>query len=87
MDLFVLPHFPGLLSTSWPFLFVTESTLTLLAARQANKSGDEELRRRITLFGKPADQEDGRLGSPEKHLMGLDACFFYRTERGEGLRK
>ena len=29
---------------------VTESTLALLAARQANKSGDEVLRQRIRLY-------------------------------------
>ena len=39
---------------------VTESKLTLLAAQQANKSGDEVLRQGIaTLFGKPVDHEDG----------------------------
>ena len=43
---------------------VTESKLLLLATWQANKPGDEVLGKGIvTLFGKPADQEDGRLTS------------------------
>lgn len=39
---------------------VTESQLVLLAAQQANPSGDEVLRQgRATLFGKPVGREDG----------------------------
>ena len=39
---------------------VTESQLALLAAQQANKSGDEVLRQgRVTLFGKSVGREDG----------------------------
>ena len=62
---------------------VTEPKLALLAARQANKSGDEVLRQGVTaLFGRAADREDGRLGSPKKpSYRALDASFFYRTER------
>ena len=41
---------------------VTESKLTLLATRQANKLGDKLLRQGVTtLFRKPADQENGGL--------------------------
>ena len=64
-------------------VFVTESRLTLLATRQANESGDEVLRQGImTLFGKLADWEDGRVVSPKKaSYWSLDTSFFYRTER------
>ena len=40
----------------------------------------------MSLFRKPADQEDGRLMSQNNHLWGLEARFFYRTER-EGREK
>ena len=37
----------------------------------------------MTLLGKPADQEDGRLLSQNNHLTGtLSARFFSRTEMG-----
>ena len=64
-------------------VYVTESKLTLLAARQANKSGDQVLRQGIaTLFRKLADGEDGGLVYPKKPTYrGLDASFFSRTER------
>ena len=43
---------------------VTESKLELLTTQQANKSRDELLGQVIsTLFGKPADREDGGLVS------------------------
>ena len=38
----------------------------------------------MTLFGKPAYQEDGRLMSQNNHLMGLDASLLYKTEMGGG---
>ena len=45
-------------------LLVTKSMLRLLAAYQVNKSREElSGQERVTLFGKPADQEDGRLVS------------------------
>ena len=56
---------------------VTESKLVLLAARRANKLRDELLGQGIeTLFGKPADREDGGLMSqrtvlPEQEFMLL----------------
>ena len=37
----------------------------------------------MTLFGKPADQEDDKLVSENNH-WNLDARFFYRSEVGEG---
>ena len=43
---------------------VTKSKLALLAAQQANKSGDEVLRQGVaTLFGKLGAREDGRMMS------------------------
>ena len=55
-------------------LFVTESKLILLAIPQANKSRDELFGQGIvTLFGKPADQEDGGLVSQRTILPEL-AC-------------
>lgn len=57
-------------------LTITESRLTLLLDNKV-------LRQKImTSFGKPADQEDGRLMSQNSLLLGLDGRFFYRTERG-----
>ena len=39
--------------------------------------------RNMTVLGKPADQEDGRLLSQNNHLTGtLSARFFSRTEMG-----
>ena len=64
---------------------VTESKLTLLAIRQANKLGDKVLRQGITtLLRKPADQENGGLAFPKKHpsYQSLDTNLFYRTVRG-----
>ena len=45
--------------------------------------GDKILRHRVKiLFRKPADGENGRLLSPEQpSYQGLDAGFFYKTER------
>jgi len=37
----------------------------------------------MTLFRKPADQEDGRLVS-ENNYRNLDARFFHRSETGKG---
>ena len=48
-------------------MIVPEPKLILLAAHQVNKSRDEWLGQGIvTLFGKPADREDGGLGSSGK---------------------
>ena len=55
---------------------VTESKLSLLAALQANKSGDKVLRQGImTLFRKLADREDGGLESPKTILLGSGCQF------------
>ena len=35
----------------------------------------------MTFFVKPTDQEDGRLILKVNIVLGLDARFFYRTER------
>ena len=35
----------------------------------------------MTLFGKPAGQEDGRLMSQNNHLTSLDANFLREKER------
>ena len=40
-----------------------------------------------TLFRKLADLEDGRLMSKHLSYQGLDFRFFYRTQRGEKVRK
>ena len=40
----------------------------------------------MTLYGKPADREDGSLAPQNDHLMmggGLEARLFYRAEMGE----
>ena len=36
----------------------------------------------MTLFGEPADQEDGGLVSQEPSCLGVDVGFFYSTKRG-----
>ena len=63
---------------------VTKSKLTLLAAQQANKSERQGVEaRNMTLFEKPADQEDGRLMSQSNHLVGLwMPGSFTEPERG-----
>ena len=51
---------------------ITESKLALLAAWEANQSerrGGEA--RNTTVFGEPADQEEGRLTSQNNHLTGV----------------
>ena len=40
----------------------------------------------MTLFGKPADQEDGGLVSQWTILPGFDVGFFYRVEEGEEVK-
>lgn len=57
----------------------------LLTAWQANKSGDEFWGQAImTLFRKPADQEDGWLMSQRTILPESESDFFY-TKRGVGM--
>ena len=52
---------------------VTKSKLVLLATRQTNKSRGEVLGQGIvTLFGKPADQEDGGLVSQRTIFRELE---------------
>ena len=64
---------------------VTESRLALLTARQANIWRDKVLRQGIaTLFGKPADREDGGLGSPKSHLIGVWMPVSFIEQRGGG---
>ena len=41
----------------------------------------------MTLFGKPADREDGRLKSQNNHLWVLDASFFYRSREGNKVKR
>ena len=55
--------------------------------RPMNRRQGVEARNR-TLFGKPADWEDGRLKSYKKKpsSQSLHARFFYRTEMGQGER-
>ena len=49
---------------------VTSSKLTLLAAREANKSKGRGVEgRNMTLCRKPADPEDGRLTSQNNYLL------------------
>ena len=49
---------------------VTESKLTLLATWEASESKGQSVEaRNMTLFRKPADQEDGRLMSQNNHLV------------------
>ena len=71
-------------------VLVIESKLSLLATQQANKFKRRGVEaRNMTLLGKLADGEDGRLMSQNKpSYWSLDASFFYRTKmgRGEGLR-
>ena len=65
---------PGVLSS--PAL-VCSSHVGQLTERRGVKA------RNMTLLGKPAEQEDGRLLSQNNHLTGtLSARFFYRTEMG-----
>lgn len=55
---------------------VTESKLVLLTARQANKLTDELLGKGIvTLFIKPADWEDGGLGSQRTMFPKLNSSL------------
>ena len=59
--------------------------VTLLAAQQASKSGDEVLRQGIaTLFRKPADREDGGLGSPQNRLISVWMAVSFIEQRGGG---
>lgn len=52
------------------FYGVTESKLKLLATQQTSKSRDELLGQGlVTLFGKPADREDGGLLSQEPSCL------------------
>ena len=61
----------------------TEFSLLLLAAWWANKWRDKLLRQRIvTLFGKPANQEDSELVSQGTILPKLDLGFFYPKREG-----
>ena len=69
---------------------LTESKLTLLATRQANvpinrRRGVET--RNMTLSGKPADPEDGRLMSQNNHLLGFGCQFLLQHREGEEMRK
>ena len=42
----------------------------------------------MTLFGKPADREDGRLMSQSNHIVeGLEARFFYRPRESSNERQ
>ena len=38
----------------------------------------------MTLFGKPADQEDGRLVSPKNHLIGVWMLVSFIEQSGGG---
>ena len=40
--------------------------------------------RNTTLFGKPTDQEDGRLGSPINHLLMVCMPVSFIAQRGGG---
>lgn len=58
--------------------------LTLLIAWQANKSTDDVLRQGIwTLSGKPANWEDSRLISQNKHLIGVWMPVSFKEEGEE----
>ena len=64
----------------WILDDVTKSKLVLLVEQQASKSGDKVLRQVVmTLFGKLADQEDGRLMSQNNLkkaiLLGSEGQF------------
>ena len=64
----------------WILDDVTKSKLALLVEQQASKSGDKVLRQVVmTLFGKLADQEDGRLMSQNNLkkaiLLGSEGQF------------
>ena len=62
---------------------VLESKFVLLAAQQANKLGDELLVQGIaTLFGKPADWEDGELAS-KNHLAWFGSLVAFIEQSGE----
>ena len=63
-------------------LLPSPSSLCSLYNRPVNWRRGVEARN-ITLFGKPADREDGGLGSPKKPFYrGLDASFFSRIREG-----
>ena len=66
-------------------LFDTEPKFPLLTARQANKFRDKLLGQGVmTLIGKLADQEDGRLVSQKNpSFFSLNSGLFH-TEKGEG---
>ena len=64
---------------------VTEAKLTLLTTWQASKSGKEMLKQGIgSVFGKPADQKDGRLVSQKNHLMGFWMPVYFIEHREGG---
>ena len=64
---------------------VIESKLMLLAPRQANTWRDESLGQGIaTLFGKPVDQEDGKLLFQRTIVPELEFRLFYT--KGEGVK-
>lgn len=65
---------------------ITESKLALLAAWEANQSerrGGEA--RNTTVFGEPADQEEGRLTSQNNHLTGVWMPGSFTDQRWWGL--
>lgn len=64
---------------------VTNSNLILFILRQASKLRDQLMGQGIViLFGKPADQEDGRL-VPKNHLpcIKIQATLILKVERGK----
>ena len=63
---------------------VTQSKLSLLAARRpVNRRRGVETRN-MTLFGKPAGREDGRLKSQNNHLIGVWMPVSFIAQRGGG---
>ena len=77
----LLDHMVILFLISWG-TSVTESKLTLLAARQANKSERQGVEaRNMNLLEKPADQEDGRLISQSNHLVGIWMAGSLQSQR------
>ena len=67
-----------------PYGFVTKSKLVLLTEWQDNQLRDELLGQRTeTLFGKPADGEDGELVFQRTIFLKLEfRFFFYTKEKG-----
>ena len=70
-------------ASTTPVMLPSPSSLCSTHDRPMNRRRGVEARK-TTLFGKPADREDGRLGSPRNHLIGVWMPVSFIAQRGGG---